>query len=449
MIGLGRLRVGVGAVGLTVAGLCWMPEGMADSFHLTTGDVVEGEIIQATRNTIIIRSGGSVRPTSLGLIERVVLKLADGSELNGNLVGWKDGVYEIRSADLLMQVKDGKVIDDGAGQIEVAATQSEQQQTTANRGLSRSETAEVSAMQGLPEFTLKSGQVLVGRIIHVTGSIATIRLHDGGVAPTSRAQIERVRFVADDGEIRSGRLIEWSDDLYQLRNGDQNVSASLGQAAIDAGPSKALVQTRSIAAGIEDQQTDTVIESTDAAAAPETEADDPGLDANKPPEAAASGGDATGGNVSGSADATGAGGPVSETDVASLQQSDAATTDSVETAVVSEGVQGPYLVEPKVADVGEDGREVVFEFRLKQPTDRPLVFLYAATDDTAKAGQDFEAKSGVVTFSAGSEYAEVRVPIIDDEQSESSEQFHLFLSGDPETIQFSQRQIVATINDND
>ena len=100
-------------------------------------------------------------------------------------------------------------------------------------------------------------------------------------------------------------------------------------------------------------------------------------------------------------------------------------------------------------EVSEDSAAVVFEFHLDSPASRPLVILYAATDDTAHAGEDFEAKSGVITFSTGSEYAEVRVPLIDDEQSETSEQFHLFLSGDPETIRFSQRQVPAIINDDD
>jgi hypothetical protein len=99
--------------------------------------------------------------------------------------------------------------------------------------------------------------------------------------------------------------------------------------------------------------------------------------------------------------------------------------------------------------VSEDDETVVFEFRLDPPAERPLVILYAATEDTAKAGEDFEAKSGVITFAVGSAYAEVQVPLIDDGEGEKSEQFHLFLSGDPDTIHFDQRQVPATISDND
>ncbi len=451
MIGLGRLRVGLGAVGLTVAGLCWMPEGMADSFYLKTGDVVEGEIIQATRNTVTIRSGGSVRPTSIGLIEKVVLTLADGSELNGELVGWNDGKYEIRSADLLMQVEDGKVVDD-APEVAVAE-QAAEGPTVAEPTLPEPRQSEVIAMRGLPEFTLKSGKVFIGQIIHVTGSIATIRLYRGGLVPMSRAQIETVRFVGNNGDLLAGSLIDWSDNVYQLKSGDQDVVASLGDDAVKAGPPSEL-EGQSAASELLDKPAVAVIESTDAAVAPDTETVLPETVESKPAgaEDPASIGVAKDDNISDTIDpgtnAIGAGGPVSETAIAGLEEDPNDTPVEASEADTSE-LQSPYLIEPTVAAVVEDGDEVVFKFRLQRPTDRPLVILYAATDDTAKAGQDFEAKSGVVTFGAGSNYAEVRVPLIDDEQSETSEQFHLFLSGDPETIQFSQRQVPATINDND
>ncbi|MGI9492930.1 MAG: Calx-beta domain-containing protein [Geminicoccaceae bacterium] len=421
---------------------------MADSFYLTTGDVVEGEIIQATRNTVVIRSGGSVRPAGISLIERVVLKLADGSELNGDFVGWEDGVYELRSADLLMKVRDGQILDDGT-ELQVAAEQAEEsQQPSASRGLTQSSSSQVITMQGLPEFTLKKGQTLIGQIIHVTGSIATIRTHDGGIVSTSRAQIENVRFVADNGDLHSGRLIDWSNNVYQLKDGDQDVVASLSEAAIKAGPSSAY-HSQSAAIASLDKPAIAAIESADAAVAPDVQvaSSENAAGEQLEPNAARSVGAANEDGVSNAVDTAGVGGPASETAIAKLAEPEAPASQSTEDN--TDSAQSPYLVEPSVADVGEDSEEVVFEFRLKQPTDRPLVFLYAATDDTAKAGQDFQAKSGVVTFGAGTEYAEVRVPLIDDEQSENSEQFHLFLSGDPETIQFSQRQVVATINDND
>lgn len=450
MVGFGRLRVGLGVVGVVAAGLTWIPEGVADSFHLKTGRVVEGVILEANRNTVILRVNGAVVSTSFGQIEQIVLSLADGSELAGELLNWKDGVYEIRSADLPMQIKDGVIIGRNEGNLEVASEKPETEQTDQNESTGAQPSVAI-AMQGLPEFTLKSGQAVIGRIIHATGSIVMVRHSGGGVFPTSKAQIESVRFVGDNGEVLSGRFKGWSDDVYQLQDGDTEFLASLSDDAVNVDlPSAAVAAKQSI-----DESVVSTIESADAAISPVPSISQPTNDNNI----------ASANNVvveqSGDLDlpddaelneASGAGGPASEAAVAALASESttslapAIATTETETAAAA---AGPYLVEPTVADVNEDGEAVVFEFRLKEPAVRPLVILYAATDDTARAGQDFEAKSGVITFSTGSQYAEVRVPLIDDEQSETNEQFHLFLSGDPETIQFSQRQIPATISDND
>lgn len=458
MIGLRRLRVGVGAAGLALAGLGWMSAGMADSFYLKSGEVIEGEILEATRNTIVLRSGGAVRPTSRGVIERIVITLADGSELSGELVGWADGVLEIRSADVVMQVRDGEIIDGGN---EVASPKTDipapnvataNVVTPENQAAPAAQPSKIVAMQGLPEFTFKDGKALVGQIIHATGSIVTIRQHGGGVVPASRAHFDGIRYVDENGVVQSGRLVDWSNGVYQLKNGERDVLASLDDQAAQAGPPPALLQAQTVAPEPLEKLAVASIESADAAISPEAESNTgeaAGEQAVRSIEEPAD-------DVAelSEAETTGAGGPVSETAVAETAVAELTNPNVTPAAPAVESDKpaangGPYVIEPRVSDVGEDNGAVVFEFRLKEPADRPLVILYAATDDTAKAGQDFEAKSGVVTFNAGSNYAEVRVPLIDDEESEASEQFHLFLSGDPETITFSQRQVPATINDND
>ena len=142
----------------------------------------------------------------------------------------------------------------------------------------------------------------------------------------------------------------------------------------------------------------------------------------------------------------GAGGPANETAVASLE-ADGAGEGGTGAAETDGG--GQHLIETLVDVVTEGTEAAVVKFQLDKPAARPLVVLYAATDSSAKAGEDFEAKSGVITFATGSSYAEVEVPIIDDDLGEESEQFNLFLSGDPQTIAFSERQISVTIDDND
>jgi hypothetical protein len=245
-----------------------------------------------------------------------------------------------------------------------------------------------------------------------------------------------------------GVFSDWSDDVYRLESRNGQVLASLSAAGAAGGPPPALERGGEVDVAASGEP-EAAIESADAAISPDA------AKVNQDEEAASfqdadSRPQITGDNEDPAHDEpAGAGGPVSETAVAVLQAPAAARTtekDAAEPPLVEDGL---HLVEPSVEEVGEDGEAIVFQFRLQPPATRPLVILYAATDDTAKAGEDFEAKSGVITFATGSDYAEVRVPLIDDEQSETSEQFQLFLSGDPKTIQFSQRQIKATINDND
>ena len=107
------------------------------------------------------------------------------------------------------------------------------------------------------------------------------------------------------------------------------------------------------------------------------------------------------------------------------------------------------IIDTQIEAIDEGVEAAVFKFQLDKPAERPLVVLYAVTEASAKAGEDFEAKSGVITFATGSAYAEVEVPIIDDSEEEEVESFNLFLSGDPESIQFNDRQISVTINDDD
>lgn len=436
MVGLTRFDFGRGIVALTVAGVGLTTLAHADSFHLKNGQTIDGTVLEATLNTLTLRTGGSVRPTSFGQIEKVVLTLADGSELSGELLGWKDGVYEIRprDQDKVLHVAEGKVLEEA-----VPAESAVADATPEVEAPKAAAQPEQVAMRGLPTFTMKDGRVLVGRILHATGSIVTLRPERGGALPVSRAQIETVQFETDDDEVVSGRLLDWSEGVYRLQLDDRELLASLDDDAALAKPSIAAVEVT---------RAETEIEQPDAAILPEdaTTADDRNEQATAQNDATRNTEPTRSQSVADKALATaGAGGPANETAVAALDKA----APAKELKPQATATPGLHLVDTNVEAVGENGEEVVFEFRLDQPATRPLVVLYAATDATAKAGEDFEAKSGVVTFATGSTYAEVRVAVIDDDQSEGNEQFNLYLSGDPETIQFDQRQISAVINDDD
>ncbi len=430
MVGLGRLGMGFGAVGLAALSNGLMSSAIADNFHLENGQVIEGTVLKGTLNTITLQTGNAIQLTTISQIERVVLKLADGSELGGELLSWNDGIFEVRSADLVLRVLDGEVLSDDAATTEIAA-----QAEPAKSEIEDTDTAtDTVTMASLPSFVMKNGDKLVGKILHATGSVLTIRPSGGSALPISRAQIESVSVQTEAGEKTTGALIGWKDGIYRLQLDDRELLASLPDSAVAPSTSEQ-VSTSETVEVLLDKPVATEIEQADAAALPPTDAEQ--LDAEQlvvedideaiPAE-------------------VGVGGPVNETAVAALATDDA---DDGNIEPVAGAVDGQHLIETVVEAVEEGSESVVVKFQLDKPAARPLVVLYAATESSAKAGEDFEAKSGVITFATGSSYAEVQVPIIDDDQGEESEKFNLFLSGDPETIAFSERQIAITINDND
>ncbi len=422
MVGLGRIGVSFGFVGLAVLSNGLATSALADSFYLKNGKVIEGAILRGTLNTLTLQSAGSVQLTTISQIERVVLKLADGSDLAGELLSWNDGIFELRSADLVLRVADGKVLDDEPSPTTTAAPAPDENVETP---------AETAVMAGLPSFAMKDGTTLVGKILHATGSVLTISPTGGSALPVSRAQIKAVNFKIEGKDYAAGKLIAWENGIYQLRVDDRDLLVALPDDATALPPAPTRVAKQEPVDEPLDKPIATEIEQADAAVLPPADAEPLAVETIEEQAPAAE---------------VGVGGPANETAVAALATDDVGD-DDVEPAAGS--LDGQHLIEALVEDAEEDSGMAIVKFQLDKPALRPLVVLYAATDASAKAGEDFEAKSGVITFSTGSSYAEVQVPIIDDDQGEESEKFNLFLSGDPETIAFTERQITVTINDND
>ena len=66
---------------------------------MKSGEPIDGSIVQATRNTLIIRRAiGGMHQMPIQGIEEVRIDLAQGEQISGQLLGWADGVYQIRRA---------------------------------------------------------------------------------------------------------------------------------------------------------------------------------------------------------------------------------------------------------------------------------------------------------------------------------------------------------------
>ena len=73
--------------------------------------MVEGSIIEATRNTVIVqRTIGGMRQMPIQDIEEVRFDLAQGQQFAGEFLGWADGVYEVRSGDEIIRISESGIL---------------------------------------------------------------------------------------------------------------------------------------------------------------------------------------------------------------------------------------------------------------------------------------------------------------------------------------------------
>lgn len=90
------------------------------------------------------------------------------------------------------------------------------------------------------------------------------------------------------------------------------------------------------------------------------------------------------------------------------------------------GGTAAFSVSDAVAD--EADRTVTFFVRLSQPADHVTRVAWATHDDTARAGTDYHAASGTLSFAPGETVKAVTVDLIDDGLAEADEFFALQLS---------------------
>ncbi|WP_316736794.1 Calx-beta domain-containing protein [Pedobacter aquatilis] len=95
---------------------------------------------------------------------------------------------------------------------------------------------------------------------------------------------------------------------------------------------------------------------------------------------------------------------------------------------------------------------MVFTVTLTGNIQNATTINYATSDNTALAGSDYTAKTGSITFPAGSVNGAtqtISIAITDDNVREPSESFNVTLSGATSPVTISQAQGIGTITDND
>jgi CheY-like chemotaxis protein len=113
---------------------------------------------------------------------------------------------------------------------------------------------------------------------------------------------------------------------------------------------------------------------------------------------------------------------------------DPVPTMSVSDAAISEGPSGT--------------KTLAFTVRLSAPSGKTVTAAYATANGTAVAGPDYQARSGVVSFSPGAVSQTVSVPINGDAVAELDESLFLNLSAAANAT-LADAQAVGTIQDDD
>jgi len=112
---------------------------------------------------------------------------------------------------------------------------------------------------------------------------------------------------------------------------------------------------------------------------------------------------------------------------------------------------GDYVVSTSGTDAfeGDLGGGSLVEFRLNQPSPNDITFTYTTADDSAIAGQDYMAATGLITIPAGSLTAEVAISVIDDFEPEGTEQFYLFFVDPSDGVRFQSNRVTFSIYDDE
>ncbi|MCV6593663.1 MAG: hypothetical protein OIF48_11965 [Silicimonas sp.] len=101
------------------------------------------------------------------------------------------------------------------------------------------------------------------------------------------------------------------------------------------------------------------------------------------------------------------------------------------TGVISEGSNVSLFVSDPLLVEGDDGTtNAVFEVRLSRAYSGTLSLDYTTADGSAKAGSDYTAKSGSLSFSPGQTTKTVTVPVLGDNVVEGGEYFSLIVTPD-------------------
>lgn len=254
-----------------------------------------------------------------------------------------------------------------------------------------------------PTIALQDGQVIDGHIIQLDQTNVVIRAADGRELTVPRSTIDNIRFETVTGKEIAGALVGWKPGVYQLTTAEAAVKiySTVGAPPVSVPPTAAGDETPKDTAEAAGQGSSQAIAAVTV--------------------------DETANGIGG------AGGPPD--------------ADGEQVAVATPRTDLEILV--SVENSRENGPPVTFDIKLSKASESSVVLIYATIDGTAINGEDYEANRGVVVIKPGEVSAKIEAAVIDDDVREEQEHLQLFLTVDPNVAIVKNRQIVATIEDDD
>ncbi|MDE5101633.1 MAG: sodium:calcium exchanger, partial [Trichodesmium sp. St19_bin2] len=124
--------------------------------------------------------------------------------------------------------------------------------------------------------------------------------------------------------------------------------------------------------------------------------------------------------------------------------------DQFATGIIQDNDKPPQISisDSKVTEGNRGKKNMEFEVKLNNPSDRTVRVNYETVEGSAKSGKDFQNQKGVVTFKPGQTKKTVNVPTLGDTFVEKTEQFQVKLSG-AQNAELSDSKGVGRIQDND
>ncbi|MGI9499168.1 MAG: Calx-beta domain-containing protein [Geminicoccaceae bacterium] len=417
---------------------------------LDGGQAFFGTVAGATADDILIRRGVRTFRIDVDQVKEVRLVSTDGGVIAGELLNWSDGVFDLRSNNFRLNVRDGEIIS--------ARVLSEGDVSAPIKTLPLANDVVIG---DTPIIRLNNGKQIKGYVVDFKENELTVRRGSRGSNRIKFTDIGEVQIPTPDNDLVTGELVDWADGTYRLQVGDRIVVARESVVPLDPAPT--------VVADLDTVPTDGL--EIDRAASPgaaveaEPEAALPGRTPGPAPRAdrvqtaaerRLEQGNGTRGRevVSIQSVRTSPGvrsAPVADSvDVADTTQEDVGFGGDLIpiTQLVPED-DDAIFVKAIALPARESDEALRFEINLSRAADQKLVIVYASVNGTATSGLDYEKNFGVLDIEPGKTSATIDLLLLDDTQAEPDESVHLFISPDPSRARVETRDIIGLIQDDD